>query len=580
MIGAAREVLGVTLVALREQHVSIGEQRRPFVFEVRGGSHRRRSVAAACYIVRASVPRRRQLFYFIFLPAVTAAACILAYYTYLTASQFDQLGEQSIAQSTLLLVQEKVDRIEQRLIDADNAVFHLVDLAEPTSFETTWPPLAERISPSVRAVLLLDDSGNVLGYSARASEAEKREFLKVLQERILPDLELERQPPGRLKHLHHSYGGHNYLLSYETRVSAARRYYVVAHHDTGYLIREELPALFANEEGKQLYNVVDEDNRRIYGPSLTRAGDYLVGRRFPTTLYQWRLQVAPKAAPLLEQKGRSRRVNEVGLIGLSFVIIIAGVVFFVYAAEKERRLNELKSEFIANVSHELKTPLSVVRMFGEMLLTKRVKSPEKQQEYLEIICRESERLTALIENVLDFAALERGKIRYDLRERDVGEVVSRAIETFRYRIEKEGTEVRLERRGEIPAVALDEQAILLAVINLLDNAVKYGEGSAVEVEIEAHKREVQVRVRDRGKGIPARDLERVFERFYRSHGTTARGSGIGLSLVKHIVDAHGGRAWAEHAPGGGAIVAFALPIGKRTRVQTPQTDAAERASIV
>ena len=526
------------------------------------------------------MPSRRRLFYFLFLPAVTVAAGILAYYTYLTASQFDQLGEQSIAQSTLLLVQEKVDRVEQRLIDADNAVFHLVDLAEPTSFESTWPPLAERISPSVRAVLLLDDSGEVLGYSARANEAEKQEFLKLLQERILPELELERQPPGRLKHLHHSYGGHNYLISYVARTRGGRRYYIIAHHDTGYLVRVELPQVFASEEGKELYNVVDEDNHRIYGPSLTRAGDYLVGRRFPTTLYQWRLQVAPKAAPLLEQKGRSRRVNEVGLIGLSFMIIIAGVVFFVYAAEKERRLNELKSEFIANVSHELKTPLSVVRMFGEMLLTKRVKSPEKQQEYLEIICRESERLTALIENVLDFAALERGKVRYELLERDLGEVVSRAIETFRYRIEKEGIEVRLERRGELPPVALDEQAILLAVINLLDNAVKYGEGSAVEVSLETKKNDVEVRVRDGGKGIPARDLERVFERFYRSHGTTARGSGIGLSLVKHIVDAHGGRAWAEQAPGGGAIVAFSLPIGRRARVQTPQPDGADRASVV
>ena len=526
------------------------------------------------------MPRRRRLFNFVFLPAVTVAACVLAYYTYLTASQFDQLGEQSIAQSTLLLVQEKVDRVEQRLIDADNAVFHLVDPADPTSFEATWPPLAERISPSVRAVLLLDDSGNVLGYSARASEFEKQEFLKVLRERILPDLELERQPRARLKHLHRSYGGHNYLISYETRVLAGRRYYVIAHHDSGYLVREEFPELFTNEEGRQLYNVVDEDNRRIYGPSLARSGDYLVGRRFPTTLYQWRLQVAPLQAPLLEQKHRTRRVNEVGLIGLSFVIIIAGVIFFVYAAEKERRLNELKSEFIANVSHELKTPLSVVRMFGEMLLTKRVKSPEKQQEYLEIICRESERLTALIENVLDFAALERGKIRYDLRERDVAEVVSRAIETFRYRIEKEGTEVHLERRGAQTSVALDEQAILLAVINLLDNAVKYGEGSVVEVVVDSTPREVQVRVRDHGKGIPAKDLERVFERFYRAQGTTARGSGIGLSLVQHIVAAHGGRAWAEHAPGGGAIVAFSLPRLKRARTQTPRGEGAERAGDV
>jgi len=523
---------------------------------------------------------RRRLFHFVILPAVTVAACVLAYYSYLTASQFDQLGARSIAQSTLLLVEEKVDRVEQRLIDADNAVFHLVEVGAPTAFEEIWPPLAERISPSVRALVLLDESGNALGYAARASAAAKRDFLKVLLERIIPDLELEQQPPGRLKHLHRSYGGNNYLLSYETRVVEGRRYYVIAHHDTGYLVREVLPQLFVNEEGRQFYNVVDEDNRRIFGPSLARAGDYLVGRRFPTTLYQWRLQVAPEQAPLLEQRGRSRRVNEVGLIVLSFFIILAGLVFFVYAAEQERRLNELKSEFIANVSHELKTPLSVVRMFGEMLLTKRVRSPEKQQEYLEIICRESERLTALIENVLDFAALERGKIRYALRDRDVGEVVSRAIETFRYRIEQEGTEVHLERHGALDPVALDEQAVLLAVINLLDNAVKYGAGSAVEVTVEGLPREVQVRVRDRGPGIPAKDLERVFERFYRARGTTARGSGIGLSLVKHIAEAHSGRAWAEQAEGGGAVVAFALPRVRPSRTDVPAAEGGEGAGAV
>jgi two-component system phosphate regulon sensor histidine kinase PhoR len=158
--------------------------------------------------------------------------------------------------------------------------------------------------------------------------------------------------------------------------------------------------------------------------------------------------------------------------------------------------------------------------------------------------------------------------------------VSRAIETFRYRIEQEGTEVRLERRGALDPVALDEQAVLLAVINLLDNAVKYGAGSAVEVTVEGLPREVQVRVRDRGPGIPAKDLERVFERFYRARGTTARGSGIGLSLVKHIAEAHSGRAWAEQAEGGGAVVAFALPRVRQTRTDAPTPDDAEGAGAV
>jgi two-component system phosphate regulon sensor histidine kinase PhoR len=212
-----------------------------------------------------------------------------------------------------------------------------------------------------------------------------------------------------------------------------------------------------------------------------------------------------------------------------------------------------------------------------MLLTKRVRSEEKREEYLELICRESERLSALVENVLDFAALEGGKRKYLLEQRDVVDVVSRAIDAFRIRLEREGVELSLEVASEVPKVALDEQAVLLAVVNLLDNAVKYGEGTAVEVIVDTVPHAVRVRVRDHGPGIPREDLKRVFERFYRARRRQreVRGSGIGLSLVKHIAEAHGGRAWAENAKEGGAIVGFSLPIPKRVTRPERREKAAE-----
>jgi two-component system phosphate regulon sensor histidine kinase PhoR len=508
---------------------------------------------------------RTRLIYWGVLPTIAAAAGILGYYAYQSAAQFAALGEQSIVQSTLLLVDEKVDRVEQQIITADNAVFHLVDFEDLEGLEERWVPLAERISPSVRALVVVDDGGNVVGYASRASARGRRDFHKVFLERILPDLELERRRVDQLRHLHRTYADRSYLISYKAVRHRGRRVYLVAHHDPGYFVREVFPSLFVTEEESR-YNVVDEDNRRIYGPSLSRAGDYLVGRRFPTTLYNWRLQIAPKQAPLLEAQRRSGFVTEVGLIGLSFVIILLGVMFLIYAATKESRLNLLRSEFVANVSHELKTPLSVVRMFAEMLLTKRVRSEEKEQQYLEIICRESERLSALIENVLDFSAIERGKQTYQMREADLLDVVQRAMDTFRFRLEREGLEVRLEQRAELPAgVCFDEQAILLAIMNLLDNAVKYGGAEGpVELIVDRGRRHVYVRVRDHGPGIPEGQHRRVFDRFYRvRRDADTRGSGIGLSLVKRIVEAHGGRAWAENAPDGGAVVSFSLPIRDR-----------------
>jgi two-component system phosphate regulon sensor histidine kinase PhoR len=124
-------------------------------------------------------------------------------------------------------------------------------------------------------------------------------------------------------------------------------------------------------------------------------------------------------------------------------VAIAGVAIVVNTSVKERRLAALKSDFVANVSHELKTPLALIRMFGEMLLSGRVSSDDKRRQYLQIITSESERLTALIENVLDFAKVERGKAAYDFAPGNVGEVVARAVEVYRYRAEREGMEVEL-----------------------------------------------------------------------------------------------------------------------------------------
>ncbi len=503
---------------------------------------------------------RSRALYFVLLP-IAIAAGVLGYYTWRATTQFAALGERTIGENTLLLAREKVDTIEQYIISADNAVFRLIDINLPqVSLTDRWRPQAATISPSVRAAVIIDQDENLFADSVRGNATSRLEFLRIFRSRILPDLHLESVPLGRLKHLHRSYDGKNYLISYKAIRVGTKRVYLALHHDTGYIIREELPELFSTEEAQENSNVIDEDNRRVFGPSLALSGDYVVGHRFPTTLYNWRLQIAPRQAPLLDTQARTRRVTDMGLVGSSFLIILIGMAFLIYAANKERRLNAMKSDFIANVSHELKTPLSVVRMFAEMLLTKRVRSDAKREQYLEMICRESERLTALIENVLDFSALERGKQTYDLKRADIGEVITRALDTFRYRVEREGVDVSLSL-GEAPAMLLDEQAIMLAVINLLDNAMKYGDGSPITLTTEQKRDFVQVRVRDHGPGIPQDAQRRVFERFYRSSGhEDVRGSGIGLSLVKHIAVAHGGRAFATNAEDGGAIVGFALPV--------------------
>jgi two-component system phosphate regulon sensor histidine kinase PhoR len=274
------------------------------------------------------------------------------------------------------------------------------------------------------------------------------------------------------------------------------------------------------------------------------------------------------------------------MVSLSAIVIVAGAIAMVLVAEKERRVSALKSEFVANVSHELKTPLALVRMFAEMLQSGRVQGDAKRQEYLDIIVRESERLSALIENVLDFARLERGRGSYEFTEGDVGEAVNRAANVLRYRAEREGVRLVVDIAPELPRARIDERAIQLAVVNLVDNALKYapdGEEIVVRATRDAAEGTVRVDVVDRGPGVPAEERIRIFERFVRLPGPSqpsqktaaghpVRGSGIGLALVKHIAESHGGRAWVESdETKPGSTFSFSIPAGSEVAEEKQQT---------
>jgi two-component system phosphate regulon sensor histidine kinase PhoR len=274
---------------------------------------------------------------------------------------------------------------------------------------------------------------------------------------------------------------------------------------------------------------------------------------------------------------------EITMVSLSCIVIVVGAIAIVLVAEKERKISALKSEFVANVSHELKTPLALVRMFAEMLQSGRVASDAKKQEYLDIIVRESERLSALIENVLDFARLERGRGSYEFIEGDVGDAVARAANVYRYRAEREGVKLVLDVEPSLPRARIDERAIQLAVINLVDNALKYAPGGeSITVRACSHEGGVKVAVGDQGPGVAPEDRQRIFERFVRLSGSRdekaaeksrspVRGSGIGLALVKHIAESHGGRAWVESEVGRGSTFTFTIPARRVLPGTEPET---------
>ena len=243
-----------------------------------------------------------------------------------------------------------------------------------------------------------------------------------------------------------------------------------------------------------------------------------------------------------------------------FLALVLGGVLLVLEITRERRESMLKTSFVSNVSHELKTPLTAVRLSAEMLREGRVKE-EAQARYLEVIVRESERLTRLVDNVLDFGRLERGRRKFNLEARDVNELLSVA-EAQRPRVEAAGLTLMV-RSAPMPVMrTFDLDAVGQVLVNLIDNAVKYAaSGKTVEVSVSERG---EITVADRGPGIAAKHRSRIFERFYRCDDSiTAKssGSGLGLSISSRLMAGMGGELVFAPRAGGGAV--FTIKFGEK-----------------
>lgn len=519
---------------------------------------------------RMGLPRERLLTFFL-VPGVIAAVLVLAGVMFRSSFQLEQLRERSVVEATLLLANEKADRLDKRIVEQDNAVASLVDLEELEGFGQEWLDVAPFQTPTVRSVLVMDLSSparEVLAYASRAPGPEDDDFRRLLVHRIFAELKLGGPTPDELRHLHTTYGDASYLISHWQQQRSGRRLLLIAWHDVPRIVHELFPQLYVHDEQASRVNVVDGEGRIVYGPPLRRSG-LTLGREFATTLYKWRLNVSMVGSEELAAAVQRRRVLEMVLVGLSGLVVIAGIIVITLAAARERKLANLKSEFVANVSHELKTPLALVRMFGELLQSGRVGEPEKQRQYLQIIVSESERLTALIENVLDFARVERGRAAYRFQEASLVDVVQRAAEACRVRAERQQVALEVEAPDEVPLAWIDERAIEAGVINLVDNALKYAANSPV-VRLQVRRRGdyLHVAVIDQGPGVAEEERKRIFGRFERGAQATrgtVRGSGIGLALVSHIAEAHGGEAWVETAPGGGCCFLFSVHWRRRRR---------------
>lgn len=269
----------------------------------------------------------------------------------------------------------------------------------------------------------------------------------------------------------------------------------------------------------------------------------------------------------IEDLVTERAMNNLIIIGILLFILIAAVWFVYSAVKKELELAQAKADFVSNVSHELRTPLALISMFAETLEMDRVKTEEKKKEYYSIISHESNRLGKIVNTILNFSKMEAGKRKFNFANEDLNEIAVQIYQNYSYHLYNKGFDFEYEPGIEIPKAMIDREAISEAIVNLIDNAVKYSlDNKFIKITIGSEDGFVFTEISDKGIGISDEDQKKIFDKFYRvSSGLVhnTKGTGLGLSLVKQIMDAHKGKIILKSKVGEGSSFKLMFPVNSQ-----------------
>ncbi len=489
------------------------------------------------------------------LLAIVAPALIVAVIGYVSIRQWEASSELLYREQARDMATMAAEKVEMTLRRAEEGVLDRLQAA----LQSGTPPaqavdalLAD--APLIRRLYLVDQRGELLYPRAwRDSDAAIFEPLmsaeapKKLERGIKCAVAADSQACLALLTQR---GGEPALVAF------------VRDPDT--LRRDILETTLGALESPIIIAVLDREGRTVYSRAPIHDAQRVLTVQFREGLPDWRLAVyqLPGAAP--RQAVRRQVMFFTGALGVLVAVIIAGIVMTWRLMRRETEMARLKSDFVANVSHDLKTPLSVIRMFGETLEMGRVPDEERRQEYYRVITREGERLSRLIDNVLDFSRIEGGRQTYDMVPTPVEPLVRATLETFAYPLAQQGFKVDVRVAPDLPDVTMDADAVGQALANLIDNAIKYsGDERELTVDARIVDGRLVIAVADRGLGIAPEEQQKIFEKFYRigrSDTQGRRGSGVGLALVRHIAEAHGGDVTVESAPGNGSRFCLRLPL--------------------
>ena len=304
-------------------------------------------------------------------------------------------------------------------------------------------------------------------------------------------------------------------------------------------------------------------NMLVVAPDEDPPADTLARRSLNPYLPGWQLAVHPRDTAALDRLRTKKRAQRVSILLLAVVMITTGAVLSARLVGRELEVARTKTDFAANISHELRSPITQIRVKGEALQFGLIEAEDLPGTYDSIV-RESERLSRLVDNVLDFAAIERGSKRYMFRAAAIGDTVQSAVDAARYSMEVRDMEIDVDLPMSLPVTLHDPEAIAQVMHNLVSNASKYGKDAGwIGVTGQLEPGGVAISVTDRGIGIADHEIPQLFDHFFRSSSPDARrqkGTGIGLTIVRYIVEAHGGTIEVRSEMGVGSTFTIHLPL--------------------
>jgi signal transduction histidine kinase len=327
----------------------------------------------------------------------------------------------------------------------------------------------------------------------------------------------------------------------------------------------DFPLSEAVPEG-MIYAIIDGNGKMLHQAGSTRLK---TGTRPDITvslapcLPHWQVAVYFIDGNMMTRSGRGFIMLSGILLAIFIVAIVFGGSLLMWQAHKNLKDARQKTSFVSSVSHELKTPLTSIRMYAELLITDRIKTPEKKRHYLQVIVTESQRLTRLVNNVLDFSRLEQGRKRYHLEKLNMAVFLYETIQVHSLRIQKAGLVLKENISDENIIVETDRDAMEQVLLNLVDNAIKYAsEGKELSIALKVRKKYCELQVLDRGPGVPFAHRDSIFKKFHRvDDSLTARkpGSGLGLSISRWLLRDLGGDLLYRPREGGGSCFILLIP---------------------